>query len=553
MSFDIIKHKKELLFVPLGGSGEIGMNLNLYHYQGKWLMVDLGIGFASDRCPGVDVVVPNIDFIEKNKSNLVGLVLTHAHEDHLGAVPYLWQSLQCPIYTTKFTAAVLKAKFAESGVGKGAKIHELDFNSRFELSPFDIELCGMTHSIPEMNALMIRTPVGNILHTGDWKFDHDPLIGLTSDEVTLKKIADEGVLVMVGDSTNIFNEGSSGSEGDLSKSLEKIIGDINAGLIVVTTFASNIARVYSIAKAGQKLGRKVILAGRSLWRMYEAALQCGYMKDIDPLLADDNMRSFPRDKVLVICTGSQGEPLAAMNKAANDTHPAIKISKGDTVIFASKIIPGNDKKIYALMNQLCRKGAEVMTERDHFVHVSGHPARDEVAKLYKILRPKMSIPVHGEAMHIHEHAKFARECGVKHAIEVTDGDVIRITENNLEKIGMVNAGYLAVDGNFIINPDANVLKIRRRMRDAGLVVITLILNKTGLARHPSVIAPGLLDGIEDKEFLLEIAEEIADFIVTNKKKTDDTIEKTVRSIAKRMIKKEVSKEPYIVVQLEKIA
>lgn len=553
MNFDLAKHKSELLFLPLGGSGEIGMNLNLYHYQGKWLMVDLGIGFATDYCPGVDVVVPNIEFIEKHKHNLAGLVLTHAHEDHLGAVPYLWQDLQCPIYTTKFTAAVLKAKFSEAGVGKGAKIHELEFNSRFNIGPFDLELRGMTHSIPEMQALMIRTDQGNILHTGDWKFDNVPLVGESADEEALKRLGDEGILAMVGDSTNIFNNGTSGSEGDLSESLLKIMGDIPSGMLIVTTFASNIARVYSIAKAGQSLGRKVALVGRSLWRMYEAALQCGYLKDLEPLLSDDQIHNFKRENILVICTGSQGEPLAAMSRLASDNHPRVKVAKGDTVIFASKIIPGNDKKIYALMNQLCIKGVEVLTERDHFVHVSGHPARDEVAKLYKLLRPKMAIPVHGEAMHIHEHAKFARACGVKQAVEVANGDVLRIASDGIEKIATVKAGYMAVDGYFIVSPDANVMKIRRRMKEAGLVIVTLVMNRAGLAKHPTVIAPGVLDEVEDKEFILEIAEEIANFVVISKKKSNDMLEKGIRAIVRRMMKKETGKESFIILQLEKIA
>jgi len=553
MNFDLAKHKSELLFLPLGGSGEIGMNLNLYHYQGKWLMVDLGIGFASDYCPGVDVIVPNIEFIEKHRHNLVGLVLTHAHEDHLGAVPYLWQDLQCPIYTTKFTSAVLKAKFSESGVAKGAKINELEFNSRFNIGPFDLELRGMTHSIPEMQALMIRTDQGNILHTGDWKFDEKPLVGETHDEDALKRLGDEGVLVMVGDSTNIFNHGTSGSEGDLSESLLKIMGDVSSGMLIVTTFASNIARVYSIAKAGQKLGRKVALVGRSLWRMYEAALQCGYLKDLEPLLSDEQIHNFKRENVLVICTGSQGEPLAAMNRISNDNHPRVKVVKGDTVIFASKIIPGNDKKIYALMNQLCKKGVEVLTERDHFVHVSGHPARDEVAKLYKLLRPKMAIPVHGEAMHLHEHAKFARDCGVKQAVEVANGDVLRITSEGIDKIAVVKAGYMAVDGHFIVSPEANVMKMRRRMKEAGVVVITLVMNRSGLVKHPSVIAPGVLDDVEDKEFLIELAEEVSDFIAISKKKGDEVLEKGIRAIVRRMMKKETGKEPFIILQLEKIA
>lgn len=552
MNFDVAKHKGELLFLPLGGSGEIGMNLNLYHYQGKWLIIDLGIGFVTDYCPGTEVMVPNIEFIEKNRENIVGLVLTHAHEDHLGAVPYLWNDLQCPIYTTKFTAAVLKAKFSESGVGKSAKIHELELNSRFSVGPFDLELRGMTHSIPEMHAVMIRTDKGNILHTGDWKIDNNPMVGESMDEKALKKLGKEGILAMVGDSTNIFNEGHSGSEGELSLSLEKIIKNISSGMVIVTTFASNIARVYSIAKSAQEAGRQVALVGRSLKRMYEAALQCGYLSDLSPLLSEDSIGHIKKENLLLICTGSQGEPLAAMNKLANETHHKLKISKGDTVIFSSKIIPGNDKRIYALMNTLCKRGIEVLTERDHFVHVSGHPARQEVAKLYELLKPKIAIPVHGEAMHIHEHAKFAKSCGVPISHEVANGDVLRISENGVEKIAHVTSGYMVIDGNFILSPDSSVMKIRRRMTEAGIVIVTVILNKD-IGIKSTIIAPGLLDDYEDRELLLEISEEASDFILTNKRKSYDAIEKGLRSIVKRMIKKETGKDPFIILQLERIS
>lgn len=552
MNFDVAKHKGELLFLPLGGSGEIGMNLNLYHYQGKWLIIDLGIGFVTDYCPGTEVMVPNIEFIEKHRENIVGLVLTHAHEDHLGAVPYLWNDLQCPIYTTKFTSAVLKAKFSESGVGKSAKIHELELNSRFSVGPFDLELRGMTHSIPEMHAVMIRTDKGNILHTGDWKIDNNPMIGESIDEKALKKLGKEGILAMVGDSTNIFHEGHSGSEGELSESLEKIIKSISSGMIVVTTFASNIARVYSIAKSAQAAGRQVALAGRSLKRMYDAAVQCGYLSDLSPLLSEDSIGHIKKENLLLICTGSQGEPLAAMNKLANETHHKLKISKGDTVIFSSKIIPGNDKRIYALMNKLCKRGIEVLTERDHFVHVSGHPARQEVAKLYELLKPKISIPVHGEAMHIHEHAKFAKSCGVPIAHEVANGDVLRISEEGVDRIATVTSGYMVIDGNFILSPDSSVMKIRRRMVEAGIVVVTVIITKDSSIKS-TVIAPGLLDEYEDRELLLEISEEASDFVLTNRRKSYDTIEKGLRTIVKRLIKKETGKDPFIILQLERIS
>ncbi|MBN9543630.1 MAG: ribonuclease J, partial [Alphaproteobacteria bacterium] len=367
MTFNINHNKDKLFFVPLGGSGEIGMNLNLYHLDGKWLMVDLGAGFADDYLPGVDIIVPDIEFIEEQKENLIGLVLTHAHEDHVGAVIYLWEHLRMPIYATPFTAAFLKAKFAEKfGTSKHVKIKEVPMNRRFKVSNFDIEYVTLNHSAPEMQALFIRTPEGNIFHTGDWKFDHDPVVGNPNDEALLAKLGEEGVDVVIGDSTNVFNKGFSGSEGDLKKSLEKLVMECK-GLVAVTTFASNLARIETVIAAARMSGRIIVVSGRSFWRIIRAAQDSGYLEDLPDLVDERSMSNYPRHQLLLLCTGCQGEPLAATTKIATQNHPNIRLIPGDTVIFSSKIIPGNDKAIFRLFNMFVKLGIEVLTERDHFV------------------------------------------------------------------------------------------------------------------------------------------------------------------------------------------
>ncbi len=542
MTIDLRNYKDDILFVPLGGTNEIGMNLSLYQYKGKWLIIDLGIGFADDCHPGVDVLVPDISFLAKHKKDLVGMVITHAHEDHLGAVQYLWQELECPVYTTPFAAAVLKAKLSEMGKKDQIPTIEISSNIRFKVGPFELEAIGLTHSVPEMHAIVLHTDIGPIFHTGDWKFDHDPVVGPNADEELLRRMGDEGVLALVGDSTNIFNPGVSGSEGDLQRSLQDLIAGMKKRMVVVTTFASNIARLYSIASAAQATGRKVALVGRSLWRMYEAAIATGYLKDLEPFISDKQIKKYRREEILVICTGCQGEPMAATSKLANGSHPSFSLHKNDIVIFASKIIPGNEKKIFSLFNRLVRQGIEVMTERDHFVHVSGHPSRDEVAKMYELLRPRIAIPVHGEPTHLHEHAKFARSFGAQ-AIEPHNGAVIRISEEGAEKIGEVESGYLAVDGYFILSGDSHIFAERRRMKN-GAVVVTLITDESGnKLRNVSLATPGVLDVKEDGQMIAELQRMISDGCSRG-----GDIKKTALSIARKFIKAEVGKEPHVVVQ-----
>ncbi|MDP4708687.1 MAG: ribonuclease J [Rickettsiaceae bacterium] len=557
MSFNLKAYKDKLLFVPLGGSNEIGINVNLYHLQGKWIMVDCGSGFADDHLPGVDMVVADVSFIEEHKKDLLGIVLTHAHEDHLGAIQYLWNELECPIYTTKFTKAFLKSKLSEYSFSKDMKINAVDPKDKLELGPFSIEMIGLTHSAPEMQALMIRTSEGNVLHTGDWKFDPRPIVGEASDQKALKACGDEGVLALVCDSTNVFNPGVSGSEGDVRESLVKIIAECPK-MVVVTTFASNLARLDTIIHAGQKAGRKVALTGRSLHRMFAAAQESGYLNDIIPLIDERSVGNYKREELLIIATGCQGESMAATGKMANGSHHSIKLAAKDTVIFSSKIIPGNDKKIFSLFNVFVKKGVEVITERDHFVHVSGHPAVEELKEMYKLIRPNVCIPVHGEPVHIHEHAKLARANGIKHAVEVENGSVVLLEKDGSKVIDTVKNGYLAVDGNYLLPEDSVIFKMRRRMREDGIVVASIVLDsKLKLATPPMLSMPGLLDHIEDGELILSIKEEVINVLQDQRKASkgiliNDQIEACVRRALRRIIKSETNKTPVIIVNIEEI-
>jgi len=557
MTLNLKKHKNDLLFLPLGGSGEIGMNMNLYYLDGKWLIADFGAGFAEEYLPGVDMIVPDISFIQKYKDDIVGIVLTHAHEDHLGAIPYLWNELEVPVYATPFTAAFLKAKLNDNRGAKGVEIHEVEQGSSFKLGPFDLELVQITHSVPEMNAIFIRTKYGNIFHSGDWKLDPNPMLGDKSDIEKLKKIGKEGVLAMISDSTNVFSPGTSGSEGDLRESLTNLVGECKK-MVMVTTFASNVARIESIAVAAKNNGRKVILAGRSLWRIVQAAKDSGYLHDAPEFLDTDQISKHPREKMLVISTGCQGEPMAATNKITSGTHRDIVLKPGDSVIFSSKIIPGNDKRIFRLFNSLTKLGVDVLTEKDHFVHVSGHPNVDDMKRMYDMINPQISIPVHGEGVHMKEHARLAKSWGIKQAIEVENGDVVKLCPEGAEKVTMVNAGELGIDGNFLLAPDCNIMKMRRKMQRDGIIIVTLILNQNNsFAINPIISAPGALDIKEDDDIFEDIMYEIEDALKQNgkgtkKQQSDDRIINVTRSAVRRVMKREVGKTPPIEVNIERI-
>ena len=548
----------ELVFLALGGAGEIGMNLNLYGLgpAGKetWVMIDLGITFGGGQVPGVDVILPDPGFIVEHRDRLAGLVLTHAHEDHLGAVPYLWQRLQCPVYATPFTISILKRKLAETDFADQVEIIEVPLGGRFTVGPFDMELITLTHSIPEPNAIAIRTPVGTVLHTGDWKFDPDPVVGDAADFETLKRLGDEGVLALVCDSTNVFTPGESGSEAELLKSLSELIADAE-GRVAVACFASNVARLETIAKAARANGRDVVLAGRSLVRINDAARENGYLADVPAFLEEEDAGHLPEDKAVIVCTGSQGEPRAALSRIANDDHPNVTLGEGDLVIFSSRIIPGNEASIGRLHNQLVRRGIRVVSTTDHFVHVSGHPARDELTRMYQLARPKLAVPVHGELRHLREHARLALECQVPMAIAAENGAMIRLGPGKPQITGTVPGGRLAADGNRLVPMDGELIRSRTRTVYNGAAVVTLVLNGFGgLAAEPELSAIALLESGDDPitDEAKEAARAAVEGLKAKQRGDDETVREAVRIAVRRSFRKSLDKNPVITVHLFRV-
>ncbi len=444
-------NKDDLLFVPLGGTGEIGMNLNLYHYQGKWLIVDMGVMFNDEELSkmGIDVIAPDPSFIEKYVDDVVGIVLTHGHEDHIGAIQYLWDRFQCTVYATRFTGILLFEKLKEVGLARKVPIHTIPLSTRFSLGPFDIEYVSITHSIPEANALAIRTEAGNILHTGDWKFDPSPLICDETDTSSLKRFADEGVLALVGDSTNAMVEGTSGSELTAREGLTELFQGLKKGCIFVGCFASNIARLESIAIAAHESGRAVYLAGRSLHRYTMVAKKSGYMKNIPNFLNDREIKKIPMDNTVIICTGSQGENRAALSRIAADKHHFLSLKKGDHVVFSSREIPGNEERIQEMKNQLLALGANIHTAEEYNIHVSGHPAREELATMYEMIKPRFAIPTHGESDHLKAHKELAEDCGVESALHIKNGDVVKLNDEFPRVIDEIESGRLGLDKGFL--------------------------------------------------------------------------------------------------------
>lgn len=546
----------ELLFLPLGGTGEIGMNLNLYGHAGRWLMIDCGITFGNDTTPGVDVIMPNPSFIVGRRDRLCGLVLTHAHEDHIGAVPYLWRRLQCPLYATPFTAALLRRKLEDEGLAGSARITEIDLSGEFSVGPFDLELITLTHSIPEPNAVVLRTSVGTVLHTGDWKLDADPRVGPATDDAALRRVGKAGVLAMIGDSTNALVDGESGSEGKVRESLMTLIGELD-NRVVVACFASNIARVRSIAEAAHANGRAVGLVGRSMWRNTDVARETGYMKDLPRFLSEEDAARLPRDQVLLICTGSQGEPRAALSRIARDDHPRIKLDRGDNVIFSSRIIPGNEVGIGHLQNQLAMMGLDIITERDRFVHVSGHPARDELMQMYQWIRPQIAVPVHGESRHLIAHAELARTCQVPHTPVIANGDILRLSADGAEIVGQVQTGRLTREGTDLIALDDDNIRDRARMLWNGSAVLTLVIDSNGRMLHePMLSAPGVIaDSDADLDLEDDILDEVSKVVHDlgdRDARSDDAVIEAVRRIVRRAIRDRRGKRPLIDVHLVRL-
>jgi ribonuclease J len=544
----------ELLFVALGGAGEIGMNLNLYGHAGKWLMVDLGIAFGDDTMPGIDVVMPDPTFIEERKQDLAGIIITHAHEDHLGAVADLWPRLEAPVYATPFAASVLKRKLREAGLFDAVPITEIALGSKFTVGPFELEMITMTHSIPEPNALAVRTKFGTVFHTGDWKIDPEPLLGEVTDEATLQKIGEQGALAMVCDSTNVFVEGEAGSEATIRVNLEKLVKTRRCR-VAVTCFASNLARVESIAKAAVAAGRHPVLSGRALQRMVEAAQECGYLLDFPPTVSEQEAGYLPRDKVLFICTGSQGEPRASMAKLATGEHRELVLEEGDSAIFSSRVIPGNERAVGRLQNALMGRGVEVISDGpDTHLHVSGHPAREELVRMYQWVRPQIALPVHGEMRHMVEHAALARHCQVPETVLAPNGTLVRLAPGPATVIDHVHAGRLARDGDVLIELDGEALRERRKLMWNGSAAATLVIDEQGRAKAEPVVS---LRGIEDLDGELEDAivaglkEMLAD-LSAGERRDNGRIEEAAHKAVRRIVRGHLGKKPLTDVHIVRI-
>jgi ribonuclease J len=503
----------ELVFAPLGGLGEIGMNLAIYGFgtesRRQWIAVDLGVAFADDALPGIDLIMPDIRYLVEERRNLLGLVLTHAHEDHFGALIDLWPRLKLPVYATPFTAALLQAKRESEPGAPEIPVKVLPLDSRFTLGPFDIELVSMAHSIPESNGLIIRTPLGAVLHTGDWKIDPTPLIGAPTDEAKLRALGGEGCLALIGDSTNAVRAGRSPSETDVAACLAELIRTAPAR-VAVTTFASNVARLRAVAQAAAACEREVVVVGRAMERIAQVARETGYLDGIQDFRSVEVYGHLPPDKVVALCTGSQGEPRAALSRIAQDDHPEVAFSRGDRVIFSARAIPGNEKAIMRVINGLVSQGIEVITDRTHLVHVSGHPRMDELKDMIGWVRPRILIPAHGEALHMAEHAELARRAGVGQVVVCRDGELVRLAPGPAGKIDEVPAGRLYKDGTLLVSAEERTVADRRRLGFAGVVSVALAVSSRGeLIADPEVMLTGIPAADANGQQIEEVAREAA--------------------------------------------
>ena len=551
--------KDNLLFCPLGGSGEIGMNMNLYAYGNdenqKWIIVDMGVTFADDSVPGVDLIYPDAGYIIDKKDDLLGIVLTHAHEDHIGSISHIWPKLKCKIYATPFTAVLIQEKFKEKKIDITNYLKIVELNSQINLGPFEIDFVTLTHSILEPNGLSITTPEGVILHTGDWKVDPNPLIGNKVDEKKLRSIGEKGVIAMICDSTNVFSPGRAGSEKDVRESLLKIISN-QKKRVLVTSFASNVARMESIFYIAKHTKRNISLVGRSMHRIYKAAKQCGYLKDVvDPVDSRDASK-ISKDRIILLCTGSQGEPMGALNRIASDSHPDVNIESGDTVIFSSKIIPGNEKKLYALQNSFVKRDIEVITEENAFVHVSGHANREDLKDMYQWVKPKCVIPVHGEHRHMKEHISFAKEMQIPFNLKVENGNIIQISKDKKPKIiDQAPTGKIYLDGNVAVNLDSSSIKERKNISINGLLEITLIISNNGKVKKPIVSFRGIPEEEVSETFKFDLEDEIIkiskSFAVTNFKQEKNLID-TIKQNCRKIVKEKTGKRPFTNVNIARV-
>ena len=525
-----------LVFVPLGGLGEIGMNAALYGFgpegQRQWILVDCGIGFASEEhTPGIDVMMPDLRFVESERRNLLAVLITHAHEDHIGALTELWPRLEAPVYLTPFASGLLQTRRLSEAGAPQIPLKEIAPGQRITLGPFEIEYVPVAHSIPESNALAIRTPLGLVLHTGDWKLDDTPFLGNTTAEAPFRALGDEGVLALVGDSTNVLREGRSPSESEVAKQLAELIADAPQR-VAVTTFASNVARIRAVAEAARACGREVVVVGRAMDRAIEVAADCGYLEGLPEFRRPDVYGYLPRDKVVMLLTGSQGEPRAALARVAEDQHPEIALSSGDRVIFSSRAIPGNEKPIGAIINGLIERGIEVITDRTHLVHVSGHPRRDEMAAMYRWTRPRIAVPVHGEPLHLAEHATFARAQGAQEVVRARNGSMVRLAPGRAEIIDDVPAGRLYRDGDIMIGGSDRAIPERRKLSMAGIVSVAIAIDERGeIAGDPVIDMMGVPSATRRGEPIADLVAEtvgqVLDGLPRARRRDPDAVEKAV--------------------------
>ncbi len=491
----------ELVLLPLGGAGEIGMNFNAYGFghgdEKKWIVVDCGVLFGREAVtPGIDLIMPDISFLAERRKDVLAIIATHAHEDHIGAIHLLWPMLKCPVYATPFTAKLIQGKLEEAGLRERVKLNIVPLHGTMSLGPFDVELVSITHSIPEPNAVAIKTPLGTVVHTGDWKIDPHPQLGEATDVNRFRALGDEGVLAMVCDSTNALVEGHSGSEAGVRKALTALIGTLK-GRIAVTAFASNVARVDTVAKAAKAHGRQLVLVGRAMHKIVQAAKDTGYLDDFPPILDAEEAEDLPPSRVLYLCTGSQGETRAALTRIASGDH-VVKLGPGDTVIFSSRIIPGNELGIYELHNKLAALGVHVLSADDHFVHVSGHPARGELAEMYRWVRPRIAVPVHGEIRHLHAHADLARSLQVPQAVVIQNGQMLRLAPGKAQVIDETPSGRVHLDGRVLVAEGLGLSRARRSLGFAGMIAVTLILDEKGrAAADPAIFLEGIPEPVHE--------------------------------------------------------
>ena len=544
-----------LWYLSLGGAGEIGMNLSLYGTSGKWLMVDCGITFGDETTPGVEVIMPDIGFIADRRDDLVGLVVTHGHEDHIGAIEYLWPQLKCPIYATKFTAELIRAKLERSDLKNQVHIIELPNGGSFEIGPFKGEFVEVTHSIPESNMLAITTKHGRVLHTGDWKFDPEPIVGAVTNDKRLKELGTEGIMALVGDSTNALLAGHSGSERVVYDEFQTLFGSIKQR-VVVSCFSSNIARLKSIVAAAKKHDRYVTLVGRSLWRNAAVAEFCGYLPEFNDFLTENEAMNSPRDKVVLICTGCQGEPRSALWRIAANDHPEVDLDAGDTVVFSSRDIPGNEKQISKLQNRLIERGLKIITQEDRPVHVSGHPAQEELVELYQWTRPQLVVPVHGETRHQREHARVAKECQVPATLIPANGQIIRLGPGIHEVVAEVPNGRLGMFGKVLRRVDDEANKDRKKMSYNGAVAVTLVMDARGaVVQEPQASLMGLADGEGGTALIGEIvaiAHDAVDAMPKSTRIDDAAVRHTVAQKVRKLLQETYGKKPLVEVHLVRI-